>query len=242
MIRLLGLLALVTLALGYSPAADPADAQALVDKAIKATGGEATLAKFKGHTWSEKGTYYGMGQGLPYTGKYAIQFPDQFRMEIEGVFTVVVNKDKGWMNTNGQTMEMTKEQLANQKEGFYFGQVSQLVPLKDKAFTLASLPEIRIDGRAALGVKVSHKDHKDVSLYFDKATGLMVKGEQRVKAEEMGGKEVLQESWHTDHKAISGIQVPMKLIIKRDGKLFLEAEHSDLKFAEKLEDKVFAKP
>jgi len=225
-----------------APAGDPADAQAVIDKAIKATGGEANLGKFRGHTWNEKGTWYGMGEGLPYTGKYAVQFPDQFRMEIENVFTIVISKDKGWVVAGGETKELSKDQLAVQKEGLYFGHVTTLLPLKDKAFTLASLPEIKVDGKVAVGVKVSHKEHKDVSLYFDKASGLLVKSDQRVKAEEQGGKEVMQEAWYTDHKAISGIQVPMKLVIKRDGKQYLEAEHSDLKFAEKLEDKVFAKP
>lgn len=38
------------------------DAWALVDKAI---GGAKRLAKYNAATWEEKGTYYGMGDGLP---------------------------------------------------------------------------------------------------------------------------------------------------------------------------------
>src|SRR2546428_8816628 len=51
---------------------DQADARAIVAKAIKAVGGEQKLEKFKAQTWREVGTYYGMGDGLPYTGNYAV--------------------------------------------------------------------------------------------------------------------------------------------------------------------------
>src|SRR2546427_242862 len=77
------------------------DGRAIVTRAIQAAGGEAKLAKFQAFTWKEKGTYYGMGEGLPYTGVYAINRPSQFRMEIEGVFIVVVNGDKGWVQAGG---------------------------------------------------------------------------------------------------------------------------------------------
>src|SRR5205807_2708706 len=67
------------------------DARAIVNKAIQAAGGEKKLAKHNAVTMKEKGTYYGMGEGLPYTGNYSFQWPNQFRMEIEGVFLIVVN-------------------------------------------------------------------------------------------------------------------------------------------------------
>src|SRR5262245_57605941 len=99
---------------------DQAEARAIIDKAIQAAGGEAKLDKFRAHTWKEKGTYYGMGDGIPYTGSYAVQWPGQFRMEIEGYFTMVLNNDKGWMKMpGGDTLEMSKEQLAEHKENHY---------------------------------------------------------------------------------------------------------------------------
>ena len=98
----------VALALaGQTNADDPADARAIIDKAINALGGKDKLAQLKAQTWSESGTYYGQGKGLPYTGKYALQFPNQFRMEIEGVFTMVVNGDQGWLKSEKGTEEMT---------------------------------------------------------------------------------------------------------------------------------------
>src|SRR5262245_22370935 len=94
-----GLLALV---FTTSLKADDADqARAIVDKAIKAMGGEEKLAKFKNHTWQMKGTYYGQGDGLPFTASYAASFPDKFRFEVEGFMIVVLNGDHGWRQMNG---------------------------------------------------------------------------------------------------------------------------------------------
>ena len=47
-----------------------------------------------------------------------------FRMEIEGVFTLVLNGDKGSFKEGGKVQEMTKEQLAQQKESQYAGWVT----------------------------------------------------------------------------------------------------------------------
>jgi hypothetical protein len=221
---------------------DAADARALIDKAMKAAGGKDKLAKLKAQTWKEKGTYYGMGEGLPYTANFAVQWPDKFRFQVEGVFTVVLDGDKGWLNAGGETREMTKDELANKKQSNYAGYVTTLVPLDDKSFTLTTLPESKVDGKPALGVKVAKKGMPDVSLYFDKATGLLVKSGVRTKAEEMDNKEVNQEAYYSDFRDVDGVKVPEKIVVKRDDKLYIEAKNSDVKMAEKLDDKVFAKP
>ena len=128
---------------------DKEEARATIDRAIKATGGEGKLVKLKAMTWKEKGTFYGMGDGVAYTGNYAIQLPNQFRMEIENVFIIVVDGDKGWTQMGGNTTEMTKDQLAEQKESMYASSVRHLTPLTDKAFTLTPLRMLRCHVRPA---------------------------------------------------------------------------------------------
>jgi outer membrane lipoprotein-sorting protein len=233
----------VALALaGQTNADDPADARAIIDKAINALGGKDKLAQLKAQTWSESGTYYGQGKGLPYTGKYALQFPNQFRMEIEGVFTMVVNGDQGWLKSEKGTEEMTKEQLASEHTNLYAGWVATLIPLDDKAYTLAPLEATKIDDKPVVGVKVSRKEHSDVKLYFDKATNLLVRSESTVRSQEAKGKEVKQEVTLSDYQDVSGTKVPGKIAVKRDGKLYVEAKNQDFKVGKKLDDKVFAKP
>jgi len=224
-------------------AEDQAKARAIIDKALQAAGGEEKLAKFKAQTFDEKGTYYGSGNGQPYTGTYSLQWPDRYRMEIKDVFTMVVTSDKGWVKSEQGTVELTKEQLAGEHEKLYCGYVAHLLPLKDKAYMLTLLPETKIEDKPVLGVKVSHKGKPDVLLYFDKTTGLLAGSEYKVhNFQNPMGMKVKQEASFSEYKEFQGCKVPTKIVLKHDGKLFVEAVMLDVKLAEKLDDSVFAKP
>jgi hypothetical protein len=186
-----------------------------------------------------------MGDGLPFTGHFAFQWPDRFRMEIEGAFVLVVDGDKGWTKSgNGDVKEMNKDEMAFQKESLYAQAVMRLMVLKEKEkeFTIAMLDATKVDSKPAVGVKVSHKGHEDIKLFFDKETNLLVKVELRVKASEHGYKEVTQETFLKDWKDVDGIKVVQKVVDKREGKLYIEEEVSDVKYLEKVEAKLFAKP
>lgn len=242
-LRLGMVLAGLILLVGTSSRADEqADAMKIIDKAIQASGGAELLAKNKAQTWKEKGTYYGMGNGLPYTGTVAVDLPGKMRMDVEGVFTIVLNGDEGWIKSGGMTKPMTKDQLAEEKEELHAGWETTLLPLKSKEYQLSVLGDSKVDNQAVVGVKVTSKGHRDVKLYFDKKTGLLAKGEWTVKADEQGGKEVNQESLYQNYKDISGLKIPTKIVIKRDGKLFVESDVSDFKSSAKLDPKEFAKP
>ena len=234
--------AILFAAASLSRADDAADARAIVAKAIKTIGGEEKLAKFKAQTFKETGTYYGMGDGLPYTGISSVQWPHQFRMEIVGVFTIVLNGDKGWMQANGETREMAADELKVQQDEHFVGWINQLTPLKDKQFKLSTIGESKINDRAALGVRVSVEKRKDVNLYFDKESGLLVKGEHRAISQEQGGKEVNQEIFYSEYKEIEGAKIATKFLIKRDGEKFVESELHDIQAVGKLDDSVFGKP
>ena len=86
------LLAVAAVAItGAARADDAPAARAIIDKAIQASGGADKIDKYRTHSFEEKGTYYGMGAGLPYTAKAIIQRPNKMRLEITNVFTLVVN-------------------------------------------------------------------------------------------------------------------------------------------------------
>lgn len=224
---------------------DPA-ARAVVEKAIKAHGGDE-LAKLKAITLSMKGKIHTMGLEVGFTGEIQTYGPDKLKLDIEAeaagqkVRVInVLNGDKGWSKLDKQTMDLDKDQFAEAKEQAYAGWVVTLVPLKGKEFTLTTIGETKIGDRPAVGVKVSSKDHRDIDLYFDKETGLLVKNEHRVKDE--SGTEVNEESFYFDYKDVQGTKQAMKFMVKRDGKIFMEGEAIEYVLAEKLDASVFAKP
>jgi outer membrane lipoprotein-sorting protein len=233
---------LVVAAAGTAVRADDASAKAIIERAVKAMGGEEKLAKFNAYTYTEKGKYYGMGQAVDYVGKYAVQMPDRFKMEIQNFIVIVLNGDKGWTSMNGNTEELTGDRLKEQQEERYAGWVSSLLPLlKNNDFTLSALPETKVDDKPAVGVKVSQKGHRDVKLYFNKDTGLLDRVEERV-TDEQANAQVDQAVTLKDYKEFDGARMPTKVVVKRDGKLFVEAEVEDLKPVEKFEKGTFDKP
>ncbi|MEX0585890.1 MAG: hypothetical protein WD176_04565 [Pirellulales bacterium] len=236
-------IALLAAIASRATADDDAAIKTLVDKAVKAAGGAEKLEKFNAATWSEKGTYHGTGTALPYDGQYAMQYPDHFRMEIKGVFVLLLAGDKGWTKSPEGVKDFTKEQVTEQREQQHAGWLTaKLHKLHDKKNKLTLTGETKVADRPAIGLKVSSEGYRDVTMYFDKESNLVVRVDHVVRSEELGGKEVNQEMTASNHKEIDGIMHPMKVVINRDGKVFVEAEMENLKLVDKLPDGTFSKP
>jgi hypothetical protein len=240
----------LTLSLLHSaPAAagEKAGAGDIVDRAIAAHGGAALLGKFRAVTGKLKGTFHGFGEAAEFTGDFAAEGSDRSRVTIESDINGqkfrlvhVLNRDKGWTKVDDTTEEMDADDLAEAKEEAYAGWVATLVPLKDRAFTLTPVGEATIDKRPAVGVRASKKGHRDINLYFDKQTSVLVKTESRVKDDT--GQEVTEETFFGDYKEAQGGRYAMKLTVKRDGERYMEAEVTECQMAERLDDSVFGRP
>ncbi len=248
----LSLTACLVLAAG-ARADDQANLKAVVEKAIKASGGEEKLTKFKGTTAHMKGKFYGppVGDaGLEFTGSMAAMRPDKSRFEMsfdaggmKFTFLQIVNGGKGWQSINGEVKDMDKDGLAEARHTMYVARLETLVPLvKDKDLQLSPLGESKVDTRTVIGMQVASKGQRPVNLYFDKDSGLLAKVETAVKEPNEGYAEHQQETIMSDYKDVDGHKVAGKVTIKRDGKLYVEAETSDEKVMEKVDDSEFAKP
>ena len=112
--------------------------------------------------------------------------------------------------------------------------------LKDKAYTLAPLGEIRVNGRPAIGVKVSAKGQTDIDLYFDKTSMMLVKSARWSLTPT--GKEVNLEILYSDYKESAGVKQPMTHRLLHDGKKFIDMEVAEIRLVDKIGDEEFAKP
>jgi hypothetical protein len=225
----------------------PADLKAVIDKAIQATGGAERLAKHKASTWKGKGTVFGLGQPIKFTGEWWIQPPLQARSVIEfdvngtkGTRVQVVNGDKGWIADMG-TREMRAAELLEARDGLYASWVGLLAPLQDPAFKLAPLGSIKVGERPAVGVKVSHPGHPDLNLYFDQETGLLIKAQRHPK-DPMSGQEFDEENYYSDYQDYGGVKHFNKLKVTRDGRDHIQLDFTEYKPVEKLDDSIFSKP
>jgi hypothetical protein len=225
---------------------DQAKVKELLDKAIKAAGGEEKLSKFQAAMTKSKGKFH--PQDLAFTMESHFLAPSRSRthMVFEGdeklTMITVLNGDKGWQKINDDEAEALEgDELNEERESVYSDWATMLAPLKDKAFQLSLLPEIKVDDRAAVGLQVMHRDHRNLKLYFDKENMLLVKYEMQVKDVE-NDKQVLEEVYLSDYKDVQGVKQAMKFIIKWDGKPQWDVFVTEVKLLDKLEDKHFEKP
>jgi hypothetical protein len=233
---------------GPGRAADVKDANAILDKAIKALGGEEKLSKVKTATWRGKGTITIMGNDSEIITQTTVQGLDHFRQEFELEFggnkvkgVTVLAGDKGWRKFGDNAMEMDNDAVANEKRSVYLTVIPlTILPLRGKGFKVESIGEENVGGKPALGIKVIGPDGKDFRFYFDKEKGLPLKIVAKVA--DFMGNELTQETTYSDFKEMGGIQKAMKIESKRDGEKFLELQLTEFKVQDKVDSKTFAEP
>ena len=250
MSRLIGSALAIALVTGWtgSAKADEKEVNAILDKAIKALGGEEKLSKAKAYTMASKGTMTFMGADNEISAKTTIQGLDHARQEFEGNFggmavkgVTVLAGDKGWRKFADNKMELDGDQLANQKRAIYLAAIPvTIVPLKDKAFKVESAGESKVGDKPAVGLKVTPKDGKEFTIYFDKESGLPVK--QVAKVAGFMGEEFTQETTFGEYKEMDGIKKATKMSATRDGSKFMEMQVTEFKATDKLDPKTFTEP
>lgn len=240
---------LFVLGLGTSArAADDKDAAAILDKAIKALGGEEKLSKIKAATWKYKGTITFNGEDNKFTSMATMRGLDHLRSEFDGEFggnkikvVLVLAKNKGWRQFGDMKTELDENALANERRNFHLQVVPMLlVPLKHKSFKIGVAGEKKVGEKPAVGLKVTAPDGKDLTLFFDKDSGLPV----QLVAKVLGftGEEFTQETTFTDYKEFAGIKKASKIVSKRDGEKFLESEITEFKLLDTVDPKTFEEP
>jgi hypothetical protein len=240
--------ALVLVATARVQAAD--DPKDIIIRAIKAHGGEEFLTKYKAASTRSQGKLNVSGIGeTDFTQESTYMIPDKFKESVElsvagqkiRLLTIVVG-DTITIEVNGMDVPVPDAAKTALKGVGALLKVSRLVPLvKEKGYELNLIGEDTVEGRKVVGVRISKKGQNDVSMYFDQQTGLLAKLEFR-GADPSTGMELNEERIVLEYaKNKDGIPVPRKVLIKHDGKKYLEAEVLETNYYEKLDDSEFKK-
>jgi hypothetical protein len=237
-------------ALLAAPVARAADEpKDILEKAIKAHGGADALTKNKAVQLKAKGKLDIPGVGeVEYSQETAFMIPDKFKDSMEftvagqniSVLTLIKGDDIS-IEVNGKAIDIGDNVKDAIKEIGHILEVGRLVPLLDKKYELSLIGEDKVEGKKVVGIRVSAKKLKDVSMYFDKETSLLAKIEFRT-VDVTTGNEVNEERIVTEYaKNKAGVPVPKTVIVKRDGKNLLNAEVTEYNMLEKLDDSDFKK-
>jgi hypothetical protein len=225
---------------------DAAKAQELVDRAIEVMGGKKALNKTVNTIIEDKGTYYGMGEGVPYEGRYVFQMtnPGRYRMEIMGEFIIVTDRGKAWVSAMGNVMDQEGEALEVAKQGTLVNYAMSLIPLQkpNKEFKLGLAEPETVEGEECQGITIEHEKMPTITMHFSKKTGLIKKTKYKAKVAELGFEEVTEEAVYEAYEEFDGFKSPTKIIIYRDGKKFVESHPLKVSYPDKLDESEFKKP
>jgi outer membrane lipoprotein-sorting protein len=228
--------------------ADEQDVKAILEKAMKALGGEDKLAKVKAVNFKAKGTITFNGNDNDVSTETTVMGLQQRRAEFEGDFNgnrfkgiTVINNDKGWRKFGDMASDLDAGALANEKRGIYLQLVPMtIVPLKGEGFKVESAGEEKVGDKPAVALKVTAPDGKDFKLWFDKESGLPVKLVARVMG--FQGQESTQETTLSDYQESDGIKRAGKVEVKRDGQPFVSQQVTTFKVLDKVDPKTFEQP
>jgi hypothetical protein len=234
---------------GIAGAGSPEEeAKALLIRAIKAHGGEEALEKYRAsRSWSKgKIKMAGLGE-VEFIEEVATMLPNKFkelmRLECGGktaLLVTLVNGDKVSMACDGKAFPITNDLKKALQDAHHLMKISRLgTLLKDRSYEFAPLGEIKVEGKPAVGVRISARGKKDVNVYFDRETGLLAKVEHRT-IDPTTRKEVTEERIILEYqKGKEGLPHPKKALIRHNGQKYLEAEVTEVELLEKLDDSVF---
>jgi hypothetical protein len=256
--RTFALAAAAALLLSGRPAGAQETPRTTIERAIKAHGGMERLSLVRADKVKVKGTLIAAGKAAPFSALTTVQLPAQYKSVIEltvdgrkRVLAHLINGERALVTVDGQPQKLDPAALAELRETFQLDQAVRLVPLlTDRSFNLAPLGEDKVNGRAVVGVKVTARGRKELRMYFDKETGLLVKTEHSLDAPSgrqpptpgAPKQELRQEEYYSDFKDIEGFRRPTKMVVLRDGRKLMEAELVEVKYFSKIDDAEFEKP
>jgi hypothetical protein len=207
--------------------------KAIVDKARAALGGEEKLSKIRAATWKGKGNVRFMGQLFGYSGSWSMQGASQSLLALDIAidknnipYARVISGENVWVKIGQGIQKLKKEDMDELRREAYWRWVTTLVPLGDKGFKLEPLGELTVNDVPTVGLKVHRKGEPTIDLYFEKATGVLVKSAHPVRE---GGKEVIQESVWSAFEMQDGLRRPTRVSLTRDGNMYAEGELSDFR-------------
>jgi outer membrane lipoprotein-sorting protein len=247
----LALLPFLSLSANAAPALDGgvSEAEAVLDRAIKACGGQETIAKLQVVVKATSTTILRDGV-TSHSIDYQIswQRPDRVRLEYspraaaKTNYVRVIDGDGGWLSLNGAVRELPKTPLSQYGPEWGVEFAAELLTFKGKAYKLTALGKVKIDNQTVVGVKVAREGVPDVTLYFDRDTNLLLKRVVTIPSPAAGGQDTQVEIEYADYKEAEKIKYASKVTIIRNGKNKTELNITEFKTVDKLEDSLFKKP
>jgi hypothetical protein len=180
--------------------------QGVIDKAIQARGGEKQLPQVVAIETKVRGRIFRDPVSYPFTTTILSQLPDQYKHVMDYQKdnetirqTQIFTGTNVWLKARGELQPLDEKLIDALRRGRYAERLTNLTLLKDKAYQIKSLGDSKAYDHDVTGIEVTGTNKIPVKLFFDKATGLLVKTEHR-QMDPQSLEEVLQTTYYSDYR------------------------------------------
>lgn len=222
-------------------------------KVIEAYGGSEKLnrwrvgyVKYQARFPAEGSKLGPFGGVAPVVMEEYFQYPNQFKRivrpeipETKEAITYVMNGKHAWDRRPGRgTRAITVPGWGTRTEHMFsdYYNVSKL-----EAGDVRVVGEEEVEGRPTVVVRFGAPEASPVHFFFDKGTGLIAKSAKRLP-KSLSEKEAMSETILSAYRDFDGGRIPTRIVARSEGKVFVDVTLIDVKFSEKLDEEVFAKP
>ncbi|MSR32935.1 MAG: hypothetical protein EXR99_15685 [Gemmataceae bacterium] len=237
----MGILCLV-FSCGYAADALAQDTPlAIVQKGIEAQGGKAALAKAAIVKRTSKGKSF-IGAEQEFTDTFQLALPERMKFTLnlgKENFSMCLDGDKGWALIGGFPNDLPKDKVDEMKGEAYFLHVVSLTPLLDSKAVLTSGQEGKVGTKPAAVVKARLGAGTEVTLHFDKETGLLLRAERKAT---QSGVEVLKAVDYLNYQAFGAARMATKETHYLGPNRLAEIQDIRYEFQERVDPAVFKKP
>jgi hypothetical protein len=232
---------------GWNARGDEPKPEQIIDKAIRAHGGEEKLSGLTGFSLKERIVYE---KGPTWTFEVEADVPHRYRSEMksgpEGKnrSVIVINGEQGWLKRGDDVDPYPATFLDSMRKNTipYLGPRSILrlkARQQNSRCQFSTAGECTIDGHQAVGLRMKLEDGPQQTWYFDKESGLLLKSES--KTANFEGADTVSVTTYEDYQTIDGFPMARKERTERDGKPASTTELMEFKVATPSEG-AFAKP
>jgi hypothetical protein len=193
--------------------------------------------------WREEGKL----TGTPFTCHTYLEYPLRYRAVLElrsneatSKSVIVTNENRGWTKNDNGVQPMDREELWRYRNQVDLLSTWTLALVKDKGVRLSLLGEEKVNGKAAVVIRVVRRGHRDRDLFFDKSTGLLLKARSQFKPFKESP-EVVYEISYLEWQKQGTLKYPKSYSLTLDG-FSLESKVRQLKLCKKLDRSLFSKP
>ena len=218
-------------------------AQAVLARAMKAHGGAARLKALKDVTSRSSITITTPNGTVDGEINVIVRPPDRTRIEMSmlgqnGV--QVLDGDKGWSSSGGQTQELGGEQLQAMKSGVRTQVLPFLARLASGEVQAGWVAEEKVGDQVVDVLQIVDGDAQSRAA-FSRTSGLLLRLEQE-EPSMFGGGKVPMARLYTDYRAVEGIQVPFRTERLAHGERLIEDRVSSLSINKGVSDSAFQRP